>query len=50
MLTSNSLTDENSFETPNKISPKQSSFKLKGKNVALNLEPNRFTILKLKLI
>ncbi|MFD0990425.1 alpha-L-arabinofuranosidase C-terminal domain-containing protein [Mariniflexile jejuense] len=50
ILTSENLTDENSFETPNKISPKKADFKLKGKRASVSLQPNSFTILKLKLI
>ena len=50
VLTSENLTDENSFETPNKISPKEAVFKLKGKRASVSLQPNSFTILKLKLI
>lgn len=50
VLTSNSLVDENSFETPDKISPKESAFKLKGKKAIVDLQANSFVILKFKLI
>ncbi|MEN3323667.1 alpha-L-arabinofuranosidase C-terminal domain-containing protein [Mariniflexile soesokkakense] len=50
VLTSDSLTDVNSFETPNLISPKESIFKLKGKKAVVDLEANSFVILKFKLI
>lgn len=50
VLTSDSLVDENSFETPDKISPKESAFKLKGKKAVVDLEANSFVILKFKLI
>ncbi len=50
ILTSENLTDENSFATPNKISPKEADFKLKDKRASVSLQPNSFTILKLKLI
>jgi len=48
-LTSEKLVDENSFVTPNKISPKESVFKLIRGKAVLDLDPNSFTILKLKL-
>lgn len=50
VLTSDSLVDENSFETPDKISPKESAFKLKGKKAVVDLQANSFVILKFKLI
>ncbi|AXP80750.1 Extracellular exo-alpha-L-arabinofuranosidase precursor [Mariniflexile rhizosphaerae] len=50
VLTSDSLVDENSFETPDKISPKESAFKLKGKKAIVDLQANSFVILKFKLI
>ncbi len=50
VLTSDSLVDENSFETPDKISPKESAFKLKGKKAIVDLQANSFIILKFKLI
>ncbi|HEX9600884.1 MAG TPA: alpha-L-arabinofuranosidase C-terminal domain-containing protein, partial [Mariniflexile sp.] len=40
VLTSDSLVDENSFETPDKISPKESAFKLKGKKAVVDLQAN----------
>ncbi|WP_428741934.1 alpha-L-arabinofuranosidase C-terminal domain-containing protein [Tenacibaculum sp.] len=49
LLTSDNLVDVNSFESPNKISPVSSGFKLRGKKAILNLEPNSFTILKLSI-
>ncbi|MFI0429591.1 alpha-L-arabinofuranosidase C-terminal domain-containing protein [Mariniflexile sp. HMF6888] len=50
VLTSESLVDKNSFETPDKISPKESTFKLKGKKAIVDLQANSFVILKFKLI
>jgi alpha-N-arabinofuranosidase len=50
VLTSDSLVDKNSFETPDKISPKESAFKLKGKKAIVDLQANSFVILKFKLI
>jgi len=49
ILTSENLTDENSFDMPFKVSPKASPFKLKGKIAKVHLEPNSFSILKFRM-
>lgn len=49
LLTSNNLVDLNSFDSPNKISPVESVFKLKGSKALLSLEPYSFIILKSKM-
>lgn len=48
-LTSANLDDVNSFESPKKISPKESAFKLKGEKAKVNLGPHSVTVLKLKM-
>lgn len=48
-LTSANLDDVNSFESPKKISPTESAFKLKGEKAKVNLGPHSVTVLKLKM-
>ena len=47
VLTSERLSDENSFEHPMKISPKQEEFKVKGKQVTIELSPQSFYVLNM---
>ncbi len=48
-LTSPNLDDVNSFESPKKISPIESEFKLKGDKAQISLLPHSVTVLKLKM-
>ena len=48
-LSSPNLTDENSFSAPQKISPKESEYKLKGEKASMSLPPYSVTVLKLKM-
>mgnify|MGYP001288854980 FL=1 len=48
-LTSAHLDDVNSFENPNKISPKESEIKWKGNQVQMSLPAHSVTVLKIKL-
>ncbi|HQE34055.1 MAG TPA: alpha-L-arabinofuranosidase C-terminal domain-containing protein [Flavobacterium alvei] len=48
-LTSPNLADENSFETPQKIIPTTSEYKLKGEKAQMNLPAYSITVLKLKM-
>ncbi|MTH16557.1 alpha-L-arabinofuranosidase C-terminal domain-containing protein [Flavobacterium sp. LC2016-01] len=49
-LTSPNLQDENTFNEPKKISPKETEYKLKGEKTVVNLQPFSVTVLKLKSI
>ncbi len=49
-LTSPNLQDENTFNEPEKISPKQVEYKLKGEKAVVNLQPFSVTVLKLTLV
>ena len=48
-LVSPNLADENSFETPQKIIPTTSEYKLKGEKAQMNLPAYSITVLKLKM-
>lgn len=48
-LKSENLTDENSFESPKNISPKESAVKLKGSNMHINIPPYSVTVLTFKM-
>ncbi len=48
-LTSANLNDVNSFESPKKISPTESEFKLKGTKAPMILLPHSVTVLKAKM-
>lgn len=47
-LSAASLTDENSFEEPNKITPVESEVKVTSSSFNYDLKPNSFTILRFK--
>lgn len=47
-LTANSLSDMNSITDPTKVSPKEEPIKIKGKKVQLTLQPNSFSVIRVK--
>jgi alpha-L-arabinofuranosidase len=49
VLQSNDLTAMNSFDNPEKVAPKESLISVKGKKIALSLQPYSFNVLRLKL-
>ena len=49
ILKGDGLNDENSFETPSKISPKKIEFKLKGNQIQYNFPAYSVTVLKIKM-
>ena len=48
-LTSDSINDENSFENPEKISGRESTMRIDGRNVPLECAPNSLTIIRIPL-
>lgn len=48
-LKSENLTDENSFESPKNISPKESAVNLKGSNLQINIPAYSVTVLTFKM-
>jgi len=48
-LKSENLTDENSFESPKNMSPKESAVKLKGSNLPINIPAYSVTVLIFKM-
>nr|WP_163397578.1 alpha-L-arabinofuranosidase C-terminal domain-containing protein [Flavobacterium fluviatile] len=48
-LSSPNLQDENTFDSPQKISPKETDYKMKGENAELKLLAYSVNILKLKV-
>ncbi len=48
-LSSPNLDDVNSFESPKKISPTESEYKLKGEKAPISLMPHSVTVLKVKI-
>ncbi|MBL7817765.1 MAG: alpha-L-arabinofuranosidase [Saprospiraceae bacterium] len=49
ILKSDDLEAVNSLDNPSVIAPKETTMDIKGKNVALTLEPYSFTVIKLKI-
>jgi alpha-N-arabinofuranosidase len=49
ILKGDGLNDENSFDAPTKISPKESEFKLKGSQVQYDFPAYSVTVLKIKM-
>lgn len=49
VLTSGSIADENSFDDPLKVSPRESSLRVEGRDIPLTCAPQSLTILRIPL-
>jgi alpha-N-arabinofuranosidase len=50
VMQSDDLYAVNSFAEPTKVSPKQSTINIKGKEIALTAAPYSFTVLRIKML